>query len=131
MNYNFYIEQDIPFKEHGRDLDGMDCWGLVQHFYKHQLNIDLPSYITNYNDTKDSNIAHIIQDEALKYWRKVHDPQNGDVVLVRMRNRPMHVGIYKNPWLMLHIEEKVNTTFEKLRSIKWQKRILGIYRLSV
>lgn len=129
MNYNYYIEQNIPFLEKGRTEIGLDCWGLIQLFYKRELNIVLPGYTECYKTTKDSSIADKIFSESLTNWENVDEPQNGDVVLCRMRNRPMHVGVYKEPGFMLHIEEGCSPILERLDGIKWQKRILGIFRL--
>ena len=38
----------IPYKNMGRDLEGLDCWGLVLALYKDILKIDLPDTIDNY-----------------------------------------------------------------------------------
>lgn len=129
MNYNYFVEKDIPFLEHGRDEDGLDCWGLVKIFYEREMGVILPDLLGKYEDTKDLGIADIVMDLAANDWTKIREPQNGDVVLCRMRSRPMHVGVYKHPHLMLHIEQGNSPILDKLDGIKWEKRILGIYRL--
>ena len=37
MWQNKYV--GIPYKDNGRDLDGMDCWGLARYVYNKEFNI--------------------------------------------------------------------------------------------
>ena len=129
MNFSWYVDQNIPFAEKGRDIAGVDCWGLVRLFYKRELNIDLPVFLESYRNTKDVAIAAKILEQKEMSWLEAAEPKSGDVVLCRMRSRPMHVGIYKHPGLMLHIEKNQSPTIEPLGSLKWCNRVLGIYRL--
>lgn len=127
MNFNYYIESQIPFVEKGRDESGLDCWGLVKLFYKYEFDIDLLDYTECYKDTKDTKIAETIDIEKNE-WYKVSTPRNGDVILCRIVGRPMHVGIYKEHDKMLHIETGSDVCIETIGNSKWNKRILGIYR---
>lgn len=129
MNFNHYVDSCIPFKEKGRGYEGLDCWGLVALFYKEQMGIDLPDYLSVYENTKDKKIAETIIAEKSVKWESVDNPINGDVVLCRMRRRPMHVGVFQSPHYMLHIEDGQTPQTEKINGAKWEKRILGYYRL--
>ena len=42
----------IPFANHGRDLVGVDCWGLVTIVYRRELQIVLPDYHERYRDAE-------------------------------------------------------------------------------
>jgi cell wall-associated NlpC family hydrolase len=128
MDFNKYVEMNIPFKEKGRDLGGLDCWGLVKLFYQEELGITLPDYQENYKKTSDAEIADTIEVESEKDWISVDSAINGDVILCRMRGRPMHVGIYKAPHFMLHIERGNTVALEKINNSKWKHRILQIVR---
>ena len=131
VDFNWYIEKDIPFVEKGRDESGLDCWGLVQLFYKREYDKNLPDYTAVYENTKDLRIAKTIIDQKEKHWKEVKTPKEGDVILCRMNNHPMHVGIYKDGGFMLHIEKGNNASIENINGLKWKRRILGIYRLSM
>lgn len=120
---------NIPFKDKGRDETGVDCWGLVYLYYINEYNVKLDDHCDAYENTQDLSIADRVDKETETTWQQIITPQSGDVVLVRMRNRPMHVGIYCGDGLMMHIEENNTPTIEKLGSIKWSKRVLGYYRL--
>lgn len=131
MNFNKYVAQNIPFVLGGRSADGLDCWGLVQLFYKEQMGIAVPDYqgIAAGISTKQA-IATIARERDL-HWELTKEPKDGDVVLARMKNHPLHVGIYKDPGQMLHIEDGAHVTIEPITGIRWKKRLLGIYRLKI
>lgn len=119
----------IPFVLRGRDREGIDCWGLVRLFYKEQLNIDLPSLLDIYVD--DANpYAALSEQLAIKKekWDTVHTPEFGDVVVLRYKGLPVHVGVYVGNGKFLHAFGKVNSVIEKLSSPKWKNRIEGFYR---
>ena len=120
----------LPFREHGRDRSGTDCWGLVVLIAAERFHIRLPSYVAGYASTRDADdIGRLVRGQ-MDLWREVardHE-QPGDVVLMRLMNQPMHVGVVVTPGWMLHIEEGIDACLERYDGAKWQRRVIGIYR---
>ena len=118
----------IPYKSHGREFDGIDCWGLVYLIYLHELGISLPTYSEDYESIADSEvIGALIGREKVK-WAKIDVPQKFDTVLIRMKGFPMHCGIYIGDGKFMHCLKGVNTTVEKIEASSWKSRIVGFYR---
>lgn len=120
----------LPFKEHGRDRQGVDCWGLVRLVLGEQFAVHLPSYADGYGSTEDAeDIGRLVQGE-MDPWRDIAQAEErpGDVVLMRLMNQPMHVGLVIGAGWMLHIEEGIDACLERYDSAKWRRRVLGIYR---
>ena len=117
----------IPFKIHGRDLTGCDCWGLVCLFYKFIFDIELNSYISDYTDIHDlAGIVQVIEKEQEK-WQKVRYFRFGDVLLLRTTGIA-HVGIFIDETRMLHTTQGKDSCLERLRSPIWQSRIISGFR---
>jgi len=120
----------LPFKEHGRGRDGMDCWGLCRTVLAERFGLHLPAYVEGYASTEDAkDIARIIRGEMAP-WRPVPAgaERPGDVALIRMLNHPMHVGVVVARGWMLHIEEGIDACLERYDGSKWRRRLIGIYR---
>lgn len=129
MITNNYIR--IPFKEHGRDRKGADCWGLAFILFKEELNIDLPIMDTGYENTKDKmRISELIQSHRVA-WDAINigEEKAFDIAVFRMRGQPMHIGIVVKPGLMIHCERGsgVYLTYYN-REGQWDKRLEGFYR---
>lgn len=125
MDYNKYI--GLSYKDNGRDIDGLDCWGLVRLFYKQELNIDLPSYDGLYTGGTDSAIAEAI-DLYKSGWDLVSDGAPGDVCLFNIYGEPAHVGIYIGDNRFLHVRENSDSVVESLSNPQWSKRFVGFYK---
>lgn len=123
-----YIE--IPFVPHGRSFDGVDCWGLFRLLFKVELNILLPSYTEDYENTNDAKSLGALIRLHLSEWHQVPFgiAQEFDGVLLRLKNEPMHVGVALGRKAMLHIHEGINVCVERFSSPIWRNRILGFYR---
>ncbi len=120
----------LPFKEHGREKDGLDCWGLVRLVLAEQFGFHVPSYSGEYSRTSDSiAISHLIRRESAD-WRAVErgDENLGDVIVMRMRGQPMHVGLVAGDGQMLHVERGVNSALERYTGARWASRIEAVYR---
>jgi cell wall-associated NlpC family hydrolase len=120
----------LPFKGHGRDRSGLDCWGLVRLVMAEQFGLALPSFCQEYGRTTDTQrIPQLIARESTT-WREVtaDGEELGDIVVLRMRGKPMHVGMVLGDSQMLHIEQGIDSAIEKYRGARWQDRIAGFYR---
>jgi cell wall-associated NlpC family hydrolase len=120
----------LPFREHGRDRNGTDCWGLVILIAAERFSLRLPSYVAGYASTRDADdIGRLVRGQ-MDLWREVprgHE-QPGDVVLMRLMNQPMHVGVVVARAWMLHIEEGIDACLERYDGAKWRRRVIGIFR---
>lgn len=122
-----YIQ--IPFGEKGRDHNSCDCWGLACIVYKEERGIILPSYTEVYESTNDREILRqTIKSESNQFWQQVKKPEPFDMVLLKMRGIPMHVGIVIDNNNMLHCLKGVGTAIERFNSIKWQSNVMGFWR---
>lgn len=120
----------LPFKEHGRDASGVDCWGLVRLVQAEQFGLALPSYVNEYENTvKREQIGGLIEREACK-WRLIKNGDEccGDIAVMRIRGVPMHVGLVLGDKQMLHIERGIDSVIESYARPAWANRITGFYR---
>ena len=123
----------LPFREHGRDRNGVDCWGLVVLTATERFGIRLPTYVADYASTHDADdIGRLVRGQ-MDLWREVsrgHE-RPGDVVLMRLLNQPMHVGMVVARGWMLHIEQGIDACLERYDGAKWRRRVMGIYRFQM
>ena len=120
----------IPFKDHGRTRDGADCWGLVRIWQKEQRGIDLPSYDDQYESVKKYNQLCATVEYEAENWTPVTpgDEKLGDVIVIRMRGIPVHVGIVLGGGKFLHVYEGIDSVIESYVSTRWIDKITGFYR---
>lgn len=120
----------LPFREHGRDSAGLDCWGLVRLVLAEQFGLAVPSYAHAYTaSTREDELGPLIRRESRK-WRRVPAGQEscGDIVVLRMRGEPMHVGIVLGDRSMLHIDRRIDSAIEPYSSLRWKDRVIGFFR---
>lgn len=124
---------DVPFKTHGRDKDGCDCWGLVRLVFKEQFDIDLPDHAEGYETAtslSSDDIGAVIAAESAARWRLIGKAQArvGDVIVLRTKGHPLHVGMIVGGGMMLHVIRGANSVVECYDGIRWKSRIYGFYR---
>lgn len=93
----------VPYKRGGRDLQGMDCWGLLAYCATHFYGKQMPEVI----DLARARDAYEAQTRNGK-WARLKQPEDGCGVLLRGGNDP-HVGIYidVDGGMVLHALESV------------------------
>ena len=120
----------LPHRPHGRDRDGLDCWGLVRLVYAEALGIDLPSYVEDCPDLSErADLAALITGERdAGPWRQVAKPAAFDVLLFRVGPHATHVALAINSRDMLHLHGRSHSVIERIAAPMWAKRLVGVYR---
>lgn len=123
----------IAFVDRGRDPgQGLDCWGLVRHWYFNERGILLPSL----DDAPSAGhqperIPELIREQALQ-WRSVTDIESGDVLHMRVAGQPHHVGVYVGLMgaarCFLHTLPGQGSAYCEVDSPRWRPGIVGAYR---
>ena len=116
----------IPFRDHGRDRDGCDCWGLVRLVYQEQLGVTMPDLGDAYSDAyARGEVDRLVARSARQDWTVdvTNLPRRELDVLVFLRaGVEAHVGLYAAPGVMLHVTDGMCAAFERYDTAKWSRR---------
>ena len=119
----------IPFKDRGRDDQGVDCYGLAHWFYKQEFGIDLPSYVEYYETDKDREaIAHQINHANLTGWMKSEQPEYGQLIILHIQGRPLHLGVMLDDKTFIHCMKNKGVSLENRDDITWTNRVGGFLK---
>ena len=127
MWHNKYI--GIPFLDKGRDINGIDCWGLVRLVYKQEYRIDLPNFSTNY-EAEDAERMSDLLAQYKEGWEKIDAPTEGCIVLFNILGVESHMGIAVSSTHFLHARDRRDSAIESFESVAWRNRITGFYKYS-
>jgi cell wall-associated NlpC family hydrolase len=120
----------IPFRDGGRDRAGLDCWGLVRLVLLERFGIEVPGLDgISSGASGEERVAGVVV-AALPVWREIArgDEQPGDVVLLRLKGWPIHVGVVVMHGVMLHAIAGCDSCVERYAAPVWTRRVVGIYR---
>ena len=135
MNFGKYI--NIPYRNKGRDFNGVDCFGLIWLIYKSELEIDLPDFTElNYHKNWYEEKEEFILDNFRKYegikWKKVDKPYKlFDALIFYNRCEGVianHIGLFIGGNKFLHVNEKNSSQVDRLNRY-WGKRLYNTVRL--
>jgi hypothetical protein len=103
----------IPFVDHGRSWQGVDCWGLVRLVYETECGILLPSYGEISAEDLTKVAKEVASESSQEPWHPVTKIQLFDVAVMHRRVAPVHVGIVAalDPIRLLHVERATLTVF--------------------
>ncbi|HYN39463.1 MAG TPA: NlpC/P60 family protein [Rhodospirillales bacterium] len=129
----------IPYRDHGFDRSGCDCWGLVRLVYRARARIELPSYAGDYADETDSEgvAACVEAARASETWRRIDPPpRTFDVAemfsVLRSRRGwsypPLHVGVVVGNGWLIHTELATGARLVRADDRALGKRIAGFWR---
>jgi cell wall-associated NlpC family hydrolase len=88
---NRYI--GIPYKYQGRNIDGLDCWGLVKLIFKERYSINMPDWAIDEIDLKGRS-AQISEVVCSGLWTEVEEAADGDIAFCYRTKLGCHVGIF-------------------------------------
>lgn len=125
MDFQKYI--GLTYKEKGRTLPELDCYGLVRLIYKQELNIDLPSFEDSYEISEEARLQELLAQQK-EGWEQTAEPIAGDIVLFRIMGYESHVGVMVSADEFIHIRKNVNSVKESIHNAMWKKRVVGFYR---
>lgn len=121
----------IAFLDGGRDLAGLDCWGLVARVYADRLGVTLPSH-EGIGATDHRGVAQAMQAGcATGPWRRVDTPRAFDVMVARRDHHsryPGHVGVMIDAQRVLHILQGRDAHIDRLDAPGRRALVLGFYR---
>lgn len=121
----------LPYRMYGRDLDGVDCWGLVNLIWDREFGQPLPLY-RGVGWHEQIGAQRLGQDalEHAQHFEVVPAGQErlGDGILIMLRAQPIHVGLVIAPGFMLHSLEGADSCLEAYDRPFWARRIKGFYR---
>lgn len=129
MNVADYI--GLPYAPKGRGSEGVDCWGLVQLFYKRELGIAVPSYVEEYVSPDDRMTVSGAILANIGKWKAALTLEPGDMLLFSILGLPLHTGVYIGDNDFLHAFRNTNSCIERLNSVTWSRRLIGAYRWTI
>jgi cell wall-associated NlpC family hydrolase len=120
----------LPYVDKGRTREGVDCWGLVRLVLADVFHVNLPDYSGAYRDGDDwGGIAHAVRAGLAEGpWVKTQQPRAGDLLILKIADRPWHCGVMLSSTRFLHAKPGDSVVHEPLDTPRWSNRIEGIYR---
>lgn len=120
----------IPFRPHGRDETGVDCWGLVCLVYRRRFGLLLPDHTDAYDDPCGVEAVAAAIAARREGWRRLSGPffHDGDVVLLRVSGRAAHVGVIAAPPWFLHAQEGTGVVCDRLDGWRWRTAADSVWR---
>jgi cell wall-associated NlpC family hydrolase len=116
----------VPFKERGRDKNGMDCLGLAIEVLKRE-GIKLDDVF--YEDMEESTKKRLMETlEASVPNTKLERPEKNCVIEFNILGRPSHIGIYIGDGEFIHASRQFGVAIDKL--YRWKSRVKGYYRVN-
>lgn len=125
LNVEKYV--GISYEVNGRDMQSVDCYGLVYLIYKNELGIDLPSFA---EDGIDANRTQELIAQYKEGWEPTETIHAGDVVIFRIMGIESHIGLAIDSERFIHARIGYNSAIERFDSSKWKTRFVGSYKYS-
>lgn len=128
MNVPKYLM--LTYANKGRDIAGVDCWGLIRLIFKEERNITL-ARCDGYLDSEDKEQTEkVILSESLAHWEQVNKPAKYDAVVFDLAGKPSHIGMMISDSEFIHALKGRGVTIERISNVLWRRRVQAYYRYS-
>ena len=116
----------IPYKPHGRDDSGMDCYGIVIEVLRRK-GFSVPDVF--YQDTALGTNKTVLQTlENSIPNTKLDGPEEGAVVEIFVMGQPSHAGVCLGDGTFIHALKKTGVVIEPLS--RYRHKIKGYCRVN-
>lgn len=97
----------ISYKQHGRDKQGFDCYGLVIFLYK-RLGRVLPDFwYEKMSNSAFKEVGEKSVDSVVKMFEEINSPEYSDLVMFfDNKGRSLHIGMCLNKEMFIHCDVK-------------------------
>jgi cell wall-associated NlpC family hydrolase len=130
MTEQFIIHKylPVPYKHQGRDMSGLDCYGLIIRIYA-DLGIKLFDIEEDYDIHWAWKNKNIFLENAHKDFTPISKPKLFDIVAFYNSKKVLsHLGVMLDDNRFINSCPKVGTIVSKLSEGKWMSRLDGFYR---
>jgi len=121
-----------PFLDGGRDLKGMDCWGLVHYIALNGFGMNLPDFRIGCENDKKIYFQFLERTKEEFYKIEEKDIKAGDFIALNMLPETPsivhHFGIFINSKQYIHTLKDQGPQITKLSDFKYKYRIRGFHR---
>lgn len=119
----------IPYKDGGRDREGVDCYGLTILFMR-ELGMELPDW--DYERDWARHGGNLLIENYCEYATEIkrHELEPGDVIM--FENHPgvaNHLGVYIGAGKFLHVMEFAAVVIMRLNAQPYSRRFHSCYRM--
>lgn len=117
----------VPYRHHGRDLSGLDCYGLILRIFEEQ-GVALWDINEDYDPQWSWQGKDLFIQNYAREWELVEDPRFMDVSCFRNgKDVVNHAGVLLGENKFIHAV-KAGVVVSKYTDPQWQKRLVGFYR---
>ena len=118
----------IPYEHKGRNLAGLDCYGLIIAVYS-DLGIRLFDIEEDYDREWSWKNKNYFLENCHKDWKEIKQARLFDIVGFNNSKEVLsHAGIMLDKERFINTCPKVGTVICRLSDGKWGKRFAGFYR---
>lgn len=94
-----------------------DCWAFFRRIQLEVFGVEIPAAGPDLDAGSTLSCARALEDGRRAGWVEVHDPQEGDAVLMARGAHPTHVGVWTG-CAVLHCQRGSGVVLQDLSSLR-------------
>lgn len=120
----------LPYLNMGRDIKGLDCWGLVMIIFNNEKGIDLPDTTENYDIMWSYKGKDYFNNKYCERFIRVAVPEYMDIILIKnSKGICNHAGVMLDSKHFIHSAEKAGVVVSNIKDEIWKNRIEGFFKV--